>query len=113
MQRKRDTPDRHQQQSNDGQDTYISNQSNDNASDNEFYFADEETKTETETTTKIDIDKTIKTKTTATPNADTTTAIKSAAEKMRHTRLSNDNASDNEFILPARKPRQKQRQQQR
>jgi hypothetical protein len=87
MQRKRDTPDRHQQQSNDGQDTYISNQSNDNASDNEFYFADEETKTETETTTKIDIDKTIKTKTTATPNADTTTAIKSAAEKMRHTRL--------------------------
>jgi hypothetical protein len=28
-------------ESNDGQDTYISNQSNDNASDNEFYFADE------------------------------------------------------------------------
>jgi hypothetical protein len=27
-------------ESNDGQDTYISNQSNDNASDNEFYFAD-------------------------------------------------------------------------
>jgi hypothetical protein len=45
-----------------------------------------ETKTETETTTKIDIDKTIKTKTTATPNADTTPAIKSDAEKMRHTR---------------------------
>jgi hypothetical protein len=47
-----------------------------------------ETKTETETTTdKIDIDKTIKIKTTATPNADTTPATKSDAEKMRHTRL--------------------------
>jgi hypothetical protein len=48
------------------------NQSNDNTSDNEFYFAGKETKTETETTTKVDIDKTIETKTTATPNADTT-----------------------------------------
>jgi hypothetical protein len=47
----------------------------------------EETKTETETTTdKIDTDKTIKTKIMATPNADTTPATKSNAEKMRHTR---------------------------
>jgi hypothetical protein len=47
----------------------------------------EETKTETETTTdKIDIDKTIETKTMVTPNADTTPATKSNAEKMRHTR---------------------------
>jgi hypothetical protein len=34
----------------------------------------------------MDTDKTIKTKATATPNADTTHATKSAAEKMRHTR---------------------------
>jgi hypothetical protein len=48
----------------------------------------EETKTETETTTdEIDTDKTFKTKIMATPNADTTPATKSDAEKMRHTRL--------------------------
>jgi hypothetical protein len=48
----------------------------------------EETKTETETTTdKIDTDKTFETKITAPPNADTTLATKSDAEKMRHTRL--------------------------
>jgi hypothetical protein len=47
----------------------------------------EETKTGTETTTdKIDTDKTFKTKITATPNADTTPATKSDAEKTRHTR---------------------------
>jgi hypothetical protein len=47
-----------------------------------------ETKTETETTTdKIDTDKTFETKITATPNADTTPATKSDAEKTRHTRL--------------------------
>jgi hypothetical protein len=46
-----------------------------------------ETKTETETTTdKVDTDKTIETKTTATPNADTTPATKSNAEKTRHIR---------------------------
>jgi hypothetical protein len=48
----------------------------------------EETKTETETTTdKVDTNKTIETKTMATPNADTTRATKSNAEKMRHIRL--------------------------
>jgi hypothetical protein len=48
----------------------------------------EETKTGTETTTdKIDTNKTFKTKIMATPNADTTPATKSDAEKTRHTRL--------------------------
>jgi hypothetical protein len=47
----------------------------------------EETKTETETTTdEIDTNKTFETKITAIPNADTTPATKSDAEKMRHTR---------------------------
>jgi hypothetical protein len=47
----------------------------------------EETKIETKTTTdKIDTNKTFKTKITATPNADTTPATKSDAEKTRHTR---------------------------
>jgi hypothetical protein len=50
----------------------------------------EEIKTRTETamhTDKMDVDKTIKTKATAAPNADTTPATKSDAEKTRHTRL--------------------------
>jgi hypothetical protein len=47
----------------------------------------EVTKTETETTTdKIDTDKTFETKITASPNADTTPATKSDAEKTGHTR---------------------------
>jgi hypothetical protein len=46
-----------------------------------------ETKTETETTTdKIDTNKAFETKIMATPNTDITPAIKSDAEKMRHTR---------------------------
>jgi hypothetical protein len=46
-----------------------------------------ETKTETETTTdKTDTDKTFEAKIMATPNADTTPATKSDAEKTRHTK---------------------------